>query len=55
MRSFITYNVQVKGDEMGMACSTWERRGMYVRIWLDRQKERYHLESQDVGGWIFEG
>jgi hypothetical protein len=27
------------------------RRGMYIRYWSESQKERYHWEDQDVGGW----
>jgi hypothetical protein len=28
------------------------RRGIYVGYLWEGQKERYHKEDQDVGGWI---
>jgi hypothetical protein len=27
------------------------RRGMHIGDWWESQKERYHWEEQDVGGW----
>jgi hypothetical protein len=33
------------------ACSTNGRRGMHVGYWWESQKERDHLEDQDVVGW----
>jgi hypothetical protein len=27
-------------------------RGMHMRYWWERQKERSYYEDQDVGGWI---
>jgi hypothetical protein len=41
-----------EGDEMGRACSTnGGRRRMHVGYWWESQKERDHLEDQDVGVW----
>jgi hypothetical protein len=31
------------------------RRGTRIDYWWERQKERYHYEDQDVGGWIILG
>jgi hypothetical protein len=28
------------------------RRGMRIGCWWENQRERGHLEDQDVGGWI---
>jgi hypothetical protein len=37
---------------MGGACSTNGReRGMDIGYWWESQKERDHLEDQDVGEW----
>jgi hypothetical protein len=36
---------------MGGTCSTIGSRGMSIGYWREIQKERYHLEEQDVGGW----
>jgi hypothetical protein len=29
----------------------WERGGMHIGYWWDSQKERDHLEDQDVDVW----
>jgi muramidase (phage lysozyme) len=42
---------QVKKEEMCGACSTKGGRGMLIGYWWESQKERDHLEDQDVGGW----
>jgi hypothetical protein len=28
----------------------WERKGICIRFWCKRQRERYHLEAQGVDG-----
>jgi hypothetical protein len=28
------------------------RRGINIGYWWESQKERYHWEDQNVGGWI---
>jgi hypothetical protein len=30
------------------------RRGMHIGYWWESQKERDHLEDQDVGGWTMD-
>jgi hypothetical protein len=63
--SFITCTLpqaydQVKDDEIGRACSTYEgRRGIHIGFWWESQKKRDHSEDLDVGGriilrWILE-
>jgi hypothetical protein len=33
------------------ASHEWGRREMHIGYWWESQKERYHKEDQDVGGW----
>jgi hypothetical protein len=36
---------------MGRDVARMGRKGMQVGYWWESQKERNHLENQDVGGW----
>jgi hypothetical protein len=41
-------------DEMGGACSTWERCEMHTKFWLENLKGRNHLEELGIDKNILE-
>jgi hypothetical protein len=53
------YNSQVKEDEMGRTCSTYDRRGMNIGYRWEKQKDTGHRKDKVVGErvirkWIVE-
>jgi len=42
----------MKKNEMGGACSTYGGKEGYTEFWWENLRERDHLQSPDVDGWI---
>jgi hypothetical protein len=43
--------IQSRMMRLAMHVSRMGRRGMHIGYWWEIQKEIYHWEDQDVGGW----